>query len=202
MKKAFTLLELMAVVAIIGILLGMVTSAAAGAMKQEREQRANALKTMIKEGVEAYHAQFDEWPGFKPDSLRVDSTEKGDITATHEFSVDDSAKIIYEVVKETVTQNNPLLDVSTLFVYNKSQYDEKKQRRKEGTKVVRGTMVGSNFMDAAKRKSNRSGRNASKQTHIPVSSMVYGYQDKEDGSFRAFKIIYNFQTDSIEVAGT
>ena len=175
MKKAFTLLELLIVLAVIGILLGIVATAATGAIRQAREQRANALAVMLKEAVESYHAQKDEWPYFKSgDSGSLSRTD--DIVTLSDSQTD---KVFFEVVKETLQEHNPLIDVSALFVADSSG--------------GAGGKYGSDFMDAVRPKRKRDGK------RIPVSKMMYGYPDPATGRFKRFKIEYNFVTDSIEV---
>lgn len=185
MKKGFTLLEMMAVIAIVGILIGMVVSAATSALRSEREQRAEALKAIIKEGIESYHAQKDEWPG-------VDLTQR---TSAGTLSAAETKAMIYEVVKETLRNNNPLLDVSELFVMSENAYQENRESGWHNGVYRKASMYGMPFMEAARRKSNAKKRT----THIPVSQMIYGYPDAKDGSFKRFKISYNPPTDSIEV---
>lgn len=176
MKKGFTLLELMMVIAVIGILLGIVATAATGSIRQAREQRAATLGVMLKEGIESYHAQKDEWPYFK-------SGDSGKLSRTNDvirLRDSDTDEVFRAIVKETLQHNNPLIDVSALFVADASG----------GGK---GAKYGSDFMDAVRPRRKRDGR------RIPVSSMQFGYPNPSDGKFKRYKIEYNFLTDSIEV---
>lgn len=176
MKKAFTLLEMLVVVAVIGVLLGLVATAATGAIRQAREQRASALGVMLKEAVESYHAQKDEWPYFK-------SGDGGTLSRTNDIvrlTDDQTDKLFYEVVRETLQESNPLIDVSALFVA-------------ESGGGGNGVKYGSDFMDAVRPKRKRDGK------RIPVSKMAFGYPNPSDGSFKRFHVEYNFLTDSIEV---
>ena len=63
MKKGFTIVELIMVVGIIGVLLGIVTTAASSSIKQSRQRKADACCTIIRQGLETYYAQEGKWPG-------------------------------------------------------------------------------------------------------------------------------------------
>ena len=63
MKKGFTIIELLVVLAIIGILLGIVTTAAASSIKQARARKADACCTIVKQALATFYAQEGRWPG-------------------------------------------------------------------------------------------------------------------------------------------
>ena len=63
MRRGFTIIELVMVIAILGILLGIVTTAAAGAIRQAREKKADACCAVVQAAFETYYAQKGEWPG-------------------------------------------------------------------------------------------------------------------------------------------
>ena len=63
MKKGFTLVELMMVVAILAVLLGIVTTAATASIRQSRERQAQAMKQTLKNGIAAYKVRRGKWPG-------------------------------------------------------------------------------------------------------------------------------------------
>ena len=63
MRRGFTIIELVMVVAIMGILLGIVTTAAAGAIRQARIRKAEACCKVVQAAFETYYAQKGEWPG-------------------------------------------------------------------------------------------------------------------------------------------
>ena len=189
MKKAFTLIELMAVVAIIGILLGIITSAAANSLKLARKQKASALCVCAKQGIETYHAQKEKWPGGIGDRIAagavlsrsnnegVNNSSNADLYILDGGEVRDMIK---EVVLETVRNNNPMMDISGLFV-----------SRDSGESGSRG--FGLNFMDAVR------GTKQSKKK-MSVGEMYFGYPESSHGWFRRFKIVYSVPTDSLEVS--
>ena len=73
-RHGFTIIELLVVVVILGILLGIVTTAAASAIKQARDHKANALCTCLQQGLATYYAQKDRWPGPVGDRLAAGGT--------------------------------------------------------------------------------------------------------------------------------
>ena len=63
MKKGFTIVELLMVVAILAVLLGIVTTAATASIRQSRERQAQAMKQTLQNGIAAYKVRKDKWPG-------------------------------------------------------------------------------------------------------------------------------------------
>ena len=63
MKKAFTIVELLVVIAVIGVLLGIVTVAASDSVKASRANQASALCSIVQTALATYYAQKGEWPG-------------------------------------------------------------------------------------------------------------------------------------------
>ncbi len=60
--RAFTLLELLAVVAIIGVLTAFVFGAAGGARERSRRTQAAAELAVLAQALEAYRTQFGDYP--------------------------------------------------------------------------------------------------------------------------------------------
>lgn len=63
MKKGFTIVELLMVIAILAVLLGIVTTAATASIRQSRERQAKAMQNTLQNGLAAYRARKGEWPG-------------------------------------------------------------------------------------------------------------------------------------------
>ena len=63
MKKGFTIVELLMVIAILAVLLGIVTTAATASIRQSRERQAQAMKQTLQNGIAAYKVRKDKWPG-------------------------------------------------------------------------------------------------------------------------------------------
>lgn len=189
MRRAFTILELMAVVAIMGILLGIVVAAAANSIKLTRTQKTNAIRAVVQQGLETYHTQKDEWPGRLADVANGEgasgksNTEGLDGTWNHDIYIMDSPDevktVIRAVVDECVRNNNPMMDISGLYV-----------SRDRGEKNGHG--IGFDFWEAV-RGSERTRKKMS------VSEMYYGYPETSHGYFRSFSLYYSVPTDSVEV---
>ena len=63
MKKGFTIVELLMVIAILAVLLGIVTTAATASIRQSRERQSKAMQNTLQNGLAAYRARKGEWPG-------------------------------------------------------------------------------------------------------------------------------------------
>ena len=63
MKRGFTIIELLMVIAILAVLLGIITTAATASIRQSRERQAQAMKQTLQNGIAAYKVRKDKWPG-------------------------------------------------------------------------------------------------------------------------------------------
>lgn len=178
----------MAVVAIIGILLGIVTAAASNSIKLARKQKAKAICACALQGIETYRAQKDKWPGplsAVDDSgavfQRSNNLGYNNSTANDRYVLDASEvrETVMDVVKETVRNGNPLMDISGLYV-----------SRDSGEANTHG--YGMDFRDAV-RGTKKSPRKMS------LGEMHFGYPEQSHGWFRRFKMVYSVPTDSLEV---
>lgn len=61
-RAAFTLVELLAVICIIGILLGIVLGAAQFIVRTARENRYNSTGAALKVALETYRHEYNHWP--------------------------------------------------------------------------------------------------------------------------------------------
>ncbi len=180
MKRGFTIVELMMVIGILAVLMTIITTAATGAIKEARTNRANALVVAVQEGLNTYYAQKDNWP--EPLRTRVENGLTSNLSNDPERyqltdgEVDD---LIYNMLKDTVPQGNPVLDITGLFVCRRSS-------------AGNSNATGMDFMEAAK----GSRKNARK---MAVSEMSFGYPTSE-GKFKRFKIVYSIPADSITVS--
>ena len=188
-KRAFTLVELMAVLAIIGILMGIITTAAANSIKMSRSQKTKALCAVAKQGLETYRMQKDRWPGSIGSTIanggvlqRSNQEGVNSQTDYDKYILDGSEvrSMFRDIVDEAVRNNNPMMDISGLYV-----------SRDTGEPGRHG--YGMDFRDAV-----RGTKKSPKK--MTVAEMYYGYPETDHGYFRRFKITYNVPTDSIEVS--
>ena len=186
MRRGFTIIELVMVIAILGILLGIVTTAASGAIKQARSQKASACCRVVQAAFETYYAQKGEWPGGIESKITGEKTNSegkqyrsdDDLYVLDPSDVDDMMRDILREYKK----GNPCLDISGLFV---SRYDGR-----PGTKHL-----GLDFMTAI--------RGTKKDAHgqkMTTAQMHFGYPETSHGYFRHFKVVYSKPTDQMKVS--
>ena len=173
-RKGFTLVELMTVIAIMAILSGILMNVAIGAIRSSRTKRTEAMRVMLESAIATYYAQEGKWPA--EIETKADNNESAVLT-------DDAAqKVFREIVKISAGkkgQANPLVDPNGLFV------------ARTGVKDAKG--YGLSYSDARAGDGNR-------RQKIGVDQMVFGYQGKKSGRFRRFRIIYHSQSDAVEVS--
>ncbi len=181
-KKGFTIVEMLTVIAILGILVGIVTTASGAAIRQARFKRTQAMMAVLQTGLETYYAQKREWPG----ALRTWS-ENGPSTpygrkARVDYLSDTEADLVFqEIVKETV-KGSPMLDVTGLFVCRSSAAGT-------GSSVAKAR--GMDFREARAKNGKRES--------LSIQQMAFGYAERSSGMFRRFVVRYNFDTDTIAV---
>lgn len=196
MKKGFTIVELMAVGAILAVLVSIVVVAANGAMKNAREKRATAMASALQQGINAYYAQEGKWP--QAMESKIGSIDDDSYT----FSQNETDEIFREVVGKGFGKGSgsrsALVDASALFVANASKlrnggkgcYDNHADRTESDYCGNQNCVRGIDFTEAVK----RGGKHK-----IPFAQMAFGYQGKVNGRFRRFWIKYNPKTDSVNV---
>lgn len=181
-RRGFTIVELIAVIAIIGILLGIVTTAVSSSVKNARKRKADASIQLLQQAFATYKAQKGYWPGFSSAGVTGSTPTRGaekDNTDYYEISDSDVRKMIKAIVDET-RKGNPLMDISGLFVATKS-----------GT---RGSKVhGMDILDALRgTRKNKSGTS--------IDNLYYGYPEESKGYFRNFRVLYSIPTDNMKVS--
>lgn len=187
-RKGFTIVELLMVIGIIGLLMGIVTTAAASSIKQARARKASACCMIVEQGLANFYAQKGYWPGsiggrIRNGSLGSRSNNEGlDNRSNSDRYVLDASEIdgmIRDLITET-KNNNPMMDISGLFV--------SKYAGEPGSKNL-----GLDFMEAI-RGSRRS------KAKMSVKQMHFGYPDSGTGYFRRFKVVYSIPSDEMKVS--
>lgn len=171
-SRGFTIIELAMVVAILGILLGIITTAAASAIRQARARKAEACCKIVQAGLETYYAQKGEWPGGE---IAANSNDDTYILSEGEFQA-----MMRDLIKE-YKSGNPCLDISGLFVSRYSGAPGTKNIGLDFATAIRGT------------KKDKNGQRMS------TGEMHFGYPDVNHGYFRNFKVVYSIPTDQIKV---
>ena len=187
-RRGFTIVELLMVIGVIGILMGIVTTAAMGSLKSSRSQKAAALCQIVEQGMATYYAQKGQWPeplGSKvaSGSLGTRSNDEG-YNNQSDYNMyilenDEGQQMIRNIVEESA-KGNPMLDISGLYVSRDSGESSGRSYGVELFEAVRGTK-----------------RNPERMT---LAQMNFGYPDPESGYFRHFKIVYSIPTDEVKVS--
>ena len=201
MKKGFTIVELMMVVGIIIILMGVVTTAAAQSIRAARSRRADALCSLVKAGMNAYYARYDEWPGSVGKQIANGSIgTRGNDEGTGGSNDNDKYELTGAEVRSCVkalvdeTKNGtPVMDISGLYV---SRFPGELNGGGSGGKGQTSGRVkkatGMDFMSAIH------GTRTSKKK-MTTSEMYFGYPDPSTGYFLRFKMVYSIPTDQFSV---
>ena len=121
MKKGFTIIELMMVVAILAVLLGIVTTAATASIHQARDRRAQAMKQALQGGIAAYKARRKEWPG----KLEDWAARPGNDGTLGYLSNGDYDNVVQELLRLSAGKaaQNRVLDPVGLLVIGASEPD-------------------------------------------------------------------------------
>ena len=178
-RNGFTIVEMLVVVAILGVLVGIVTTAAGSAIRQSRVKRTAAMRTVLQAGLATYYAQKGEWPG-KLKSLSERGTAGGKLRVEY-LSESEADTVFQQLVKESL-RSSPMLDVTGLFVADISAIGADSSKTK---------VHGRDFKVAVSKDSKRGNRK--------TSQLAYGYATREKAEFRRFIIKYNYETDSVTV---
>ncbi|MBR4652657.1 MAG: type II secretion system protein [Kiritimatiellae bacterium] len=176
-RRGFTIVEMLMVIAVLGILLGIVTTAASTAIRQARVKRAAAMRTVLQAGLATYYAQKGEWPG-QLKSWCDNGPDRQNLRVDY-LSDSQADKVFQELVEESVKRSQ-MLDVSGLFVAEAAKVNGKDSKTQ-----------GMDFR-AAKLATKKRGK-------LSTSQLAFGYSEKKTGFFRRYIIKYNFETDSVTV---
>ena len=195
-KRGFTLVELMVSMAVLAVLITIVSVAASGSVASARAHRAEAMRTMLQQGLEAFYAQEGKWP--KAIESRIANFP--DDVELYQFTAEETDKIFQELVGRAFGKGgskSAMLDVTGLFVCeasncgnsNKGCYDQhsKSDAHYCGDGRCRN---GVDFWEAVKPEAKR---------HISLSGMAFGYPGANEGKFRRFFVGYSLKADTVTV---
>ena len=202
MKRAFTIVELMMVAGIIIILMGVVTTAASQSIRAARGRRADALCALVKAGMNAYYARYDEWPGSIGSQIANGTVGSGGNNEGTGGRTDNDKYVLsgtevrscVKALVDETKKGTPVMDISGLFV---SRFPGELSGAGSGGKGASSSRVkkayGLDFMSAIH------GTRASKKK-MTTSEMYFGYPDPSTGYFLRFKMVYSIPTDQFSAA--
>lgn len=191
MKKGFTIVELLMVVAIIAILMGIVTTAAASSIKASRRQKASALCTIVQTALATYREQKGRWPIDMPASRTNREGPNGNNDSNIVVLNGTEVRACVKALVEETKKHNPMMDISGLFVSRQDGELPGGDSGQNNGKVK--PAYGLDFMAAI-----HGTRKSSKK--MTTSEMYFGYPDPATGYFLRFKMKYSIPTDQLMVS--
>lgn len=197
MKRGFTLVEMLIVIAVIGVLVGITVVALKGVLASARSKRCDSMKVILAQGISAFYAQEGEWPEVIEQQLKKQNANEKSIEITN----GDADKLFREVVGKAFGKSGSksmLLDATGLYVCeanrcgnaNKGCFGNHSDSSAANCCKGKGCRQGIDFAEAVKKGGKR---------HIPLANMAFGYPDPNTDMFHRFKVIYNTRTDSVTV---
>lgn len=198
-RRGFTLVEMLAVVAVLGILATIIIASTTSLLKQGRSKRANAMRVMLEQAIATFYAQTGEWPQEIESAAKQDEDE-----AVVYFTAKQCDSIFREVIGKGYGKSGDksmMIDTSGLFVCNASRVgnggdgcnDNHSDDTKQNYCGGRGCGLGMDFKTAVTRSSKR---------YVPFENMAFGYAGSQEGHFCRFWITYNRRTDKVSVQST
>lgn len=179
MRRAFTLVELLMVIAIIAILTSLVAGVSVGVLRSARSRRTDAMMTMLQSAINTYYAQNKngEWP------TAIENLADQGKSAV--LSESEAQKVFQTVVGLSAGTEGGrprmLLDPTGLFV------------TPIGNLGKAGKCYGLNYAEARKNDP------AHNRQALRPDRMAFGYPGRKTGKFHPFNIIYSAEADNVIV---
>ena len=199
MKRGFTLVEMLVVVAVVAVLASITVVALKGMISSARSKRYDSMKVILEQGISTYYAQEGEWPEVIEQALKRNTNEREIV-----IKGGDADKLFRDVVGKAFGKKggkSMLLDATGLYVCeanrcgngNNGCYGNHDDPSMSATYCKgKGCRPGLDFAEAVKKGGKR---------HIPISNMAFGFPDSKTGMFHRFWVKYNTRTDSVTVGG-
>ena len=175
MKRGFTIIELLMVIAILAVLLGIITTAATASVRQSRDRQAQAMKQTLQNGIAAYRVRKDKWH----EKLEKWADQEHEGTVGY-LSRGDYDKVIQEILRVSTGRNakNRVLDPVGLAVIPASESDGK---------------VGCMDFRSVTTKNNKHAK------RMEYNEMTVVYPKTDTGRAYRYVIEYNAESDEVTV---
>ena len=176
MKKGFTIIELLMVIAILAVLLGIVTTAATASIRQARERRTQAMKQTLQNGIAAFRVRNrGKWPGKLEDWATQQNDDKLGYLSNNNYD-----NVMHELLKASSGKmtKSRVMDPVGLSVIPTTGADGKL-----------------NCMDyrSVTTKNNKHAK------RMEPSEMTVVYPRTDDGKALRYVIEYNSESDEVSV---
>lgn len=177
MKRGFTIIELLMVIAILAVLLGIITTAATASIRQSRSRQTQAIKQTLQNGIAAYKVRDKR--GRWPDKLEDMVTKEPDGTVGY-LARNDYDSVVQELLKKSTGKyaKNRVMDPVGLAVIPVSNDDGQ---------------VGCMDFRTVTTKNNKHAK------RMEPSEMTVVYPRTNDGKAFRFVIEYNSESDEVTV---
>ena len=175
MKKGFTIIELLMVIAILAVLLGIITTAATASIRQSRERQTQAIKQTLQNGIAAYKVRKDKWPG----QLEKWAEQEHDGTIGY-LSTSDYDGVVKELLRVSTGKyaKNRVLDPVGLTIIPSDKADGK---------------VDCMDFRSASTKNNKHAK------YMEWHEMTVVYPKADNGTAYRYVIEYNAESDAVTV---
>jgi len=202
-SRGFTIVELLVVVAILSVLVGLVTAAVGGSLRNGRAKRSEAMCRVLQQAIAMYYTKVGEWPP----AIEAKANNMTGDSDSYTFSAEETDQIIREIVKKSTGSGATmaLLDASALYVANAGSlrnngegcYDNHGDKSRTSYCGNQGCVSGMDFTQAVKTgaKGKQGGGGG-----ISINNMAFGYQATRSGKFSRYWVTYNSKTDSVTVS--
>lgn len=172
MKRGFTIVEMLIVISVIGVLMGIVTTAARNSVRDARDRRRQTMATVLEQGMATFYQRAGQWP--RALESKIQANNFNDTAEWYELTESEVDDCFREIARCSTDKKDPVMDVTGLFV------------------APSNAKRGMDFNAARKGASSRARK-------IGVGEMVFGYPNKDDGKFVRYRMKYSIPGDSVKV---
>ena len=178
MKRGFTIVELLMVMAILAVLLGIITTAASASIRQSRDRQAQAMKQTLQNGIAAYKVRNDKWP--KTLEEWADKEHEGTLGYLSTTPRGGYDTVVQEILRVSMGKNarNRVMDPVGLSVIPVGEQDGK---------------IGCMDFRSVRTKNNKHAK------QMDYNEMTVVYPRTDNGRAYRYVIEYNAESDEVTV---